>query len=265
MPAPSGKCKLCLAENVVLCDGHVIPRWAYARIRDEREGENPNPMKISGGKAVQVSKQVKEYMFCAPCDEQKFGPYDDYISSLACDGEAFPARDAVGRPQGSVDGIQIVTPGKLDAMRLVYFACSVVWRGHVAASIPRCTLGPVGETFRAYLNDERALPNTIQVTLSLLRDDESGKAELGQLFTMPHSMRKRPHHSHEFALCGMYFAVRTGASRSDVEGTLTSATPMIGIVDRGVYKGWLGTEILKARFGGKRWPLNSNGVRGPFE
>jgi hypothetical protein len=260
MAARIGKCLLCLRENVTLCDGHVVPRWAYERLREERSGENPNPMLISGGKALQTSKQVTEYMFCKPCDELKFGPYDEYVSTLAFNGDVFPAMESLGRLgwAGSLGGAE---PGSLDLSRLVYFACSVVWRGHVASSVSGCNLGPLSEAFRAFLNGERPLLSTIQVTLTLLADQPTDKAELRRLIAMPKSQRKRPHFSHEFVLCGMWFAVRTGASKSDIAKTLTSDEALVGIAKWEKFLTWLGPELLTSRYVGKKPPLDSNSVR----
>ena len=182
-------------------------------------GRNPSAIKIKDGEARYTAKQVKEYLLCGDC-EQKLGVYDNYTSVLAFKNGTLPARAAVGAILGSSGRVQVAKPGTLDSARLAYFACSVVWRGHIATTLPRCRLGPttIGESFRAYLNGERAFPPKVLVTLSLLLDDDPTKAQLGQVITMPLSMRNRPNYSHEFALCGMYFAVRTGGGTVSARG-----------------------------------------------
>lgn len=262
MTAPIGKCALCLIDNVELRKSHVIPRWAYTRLRDDRPDENSHPIKIEGGEARFTAKQVKEHLLCCSC-EQKLGDYDNYVSKLAYKDGAFPARDSVGPILGADGGLHCAEPGTLDAARLAYFACSVVWRGHIATAVSRCTLGAatVGEVFRAYLNGERAFPSRVAAMLSLLLDDEPGKAQLGDAILMPHSMRKRPHHSHEFALCGMYFAVHTGVAPADVDRSLVAAAPLIALTPRSTYKSWFGSELTSAKFIGRKPPLGSSGLR----
>lgn len=139
---------------------------------------------------------------------------------------------------------------------------AVLVRQHAADSLPECSLGDrVGEAFRAYLNGERPMQRTVDVTLSLLREDDLNKADLRQLITMPGTQRKRPHWSHEFALCGMWFAVHTGASRTEVEYSLTGTVPLLGLVARSLYLEWVRVLFEGAKFVGRKPPLGTTGVR----
>jgi hypothetical protein len=214
----------------------VVPRWAYARLRDTRPGEPPEPIAIANGVARRSAKQVKEHMLCGDC-EQKLGVYDNDVSKLACEGGRFPALACVGRIVATAsEGSELADAGSLDSARLIYFACSIVWRGHEAQSLPECKLGPLAEDFRSFVNAERGPPPKVIVTLSLLRN-EAGSANMASIVTMPLTQRKRPHFTHEFALCGLYFAVSTGNHNSAWLG-LADVAPIITLVAPAKYKSW---------------------------
>ncbi|HTU58266.1 MAG TPA: hypothetical protein VMF89_07525, partial [Polyangiales bacterium] len=187
----------------------MIPRWAYTRLRDTRAGEPPEPIAIEKGEARRTAKQVKEYMLCGDC-EQKLGVYDNEVSRLACNASQFPAIAHVGRVIATnQEGTELAESGSLDLVRLAYFACSVVWRGHAARSVPDCNLGPLAESFRRFLNGESGPPAKVVLTLSLLRD-EPGSDQMASIISLPQTQRSRPRFNHQFALCGLYFAVSTG-------------------------------------------------------
>lgn len=85
-----GECKLCKNGAVELRESHIIPSWAYKRMRDcSAVGGNPNPIVISNGRASQISDQVKEHLLCESC-EQLFSVNERYVSSIAYEKDGTP-------------------------------------------------------------------------------------------------------------------------------------------------------------------------------
>lgn len=81
-----GTCRLCQTPNIELRDSHIIPGWAYERIRQQAAldsySTNKNPLRVKeNGIAVQVSNEIKEYMLCDAC-EQKFGIQENWFKQL---------------------------------------------------------------------------------------------------------------------------------------------------------------------------------------
>jgi hypothetical protein len=258
MSSELGKCALCLAEPVELRESHILPRWAYLRLRD-RTAKNQEPLFVQNKRAVQRPKQVKEPMLCDDCEHRlKWG--DDYAASLAIDRGTLPARALVGREylvaeRRSSERIALRELGAIDRNRSIYFALSVIWRAHVARSVPECCLGPHAETFRRYLLGTAQLPSRTAVHMSLVDSDEPGWHVVANLMWLPQSNPKRTSDaggsdrffSHEFALCGLYFAVRTGIGPAAGCCGLTGDPPVVEIVSRHVFLSWLPDEIAETK------------------
>ena len=250
MAAPIGTCRLCLANTVSLRDSHIVPAWAYKRIRGD-QGGNPNPIYVSDGKAVPTSKQFSEHLLCADC-EQKLGVTDNYLAKLAyTDGQPVPGFADVGRVVGRHGVYQMAEPGKLDAGKLAYFAASIAWRGHIASTLPDSTLGPHAEPFRQYLLGQRAFPSKCGVAVCVLRDDEPDWERIARTITMPKTQRKAQHFTVEFMLCGFYFTLHTGLA-SPLPGGLSDAQPLIGLAPKTEFVRWIAEPIANARLVGGR-------------
>jgi hypothetical protein len=88
--------------------------------------------------------------------------------------------------------------------------------------------------------------------MSLVDGEESGWHVPANVMSLPQSIRKRhsksgePFFSHEFALCGLYFAVRKGISSATDSG-LTGDPPVLEIVSCRIYLGWFPDELAETK------------------
>ena len=66
-------CKLCKQDRE-LRDSHFLPAAVYAQLRNPAD-QNPNPVLITKKLSLTTSKQMKDYVLCAECEERlsKFG------------------------------------------------------------------------------------------------------------------------------------------------------------------------------------------------
>jgi hypothetical protein len=62
-----GKCKLCLLDKELL-DSHFVGKAVYRRL-SEPSLRNPHPVMMAGDKAKQSSVQLRDYAFCADCEQ----------------------------------------------------------------------------------------------------------------------------------------------------------------------------------------------------
>jgi hypothetical protein len=70
---------------------------------------------------------------------------------------------------------------------------------------------------------------------------------------LPQTQRKGPEDSHEFALCGLYFTVRTG--NYSPATCLAGPTPIVGLVPRSLFFKWIAAGFQDVQFVGKRVPV----------
>src|SRR5688572_14352094 len=100
MGQPIGKCRLCLTDNVELCDSHILPRFAYKRVRPDKGG---GPVFFNGKTAVQTDAQVTEYLLCRGC-EDRFMKVETRFAPLVYDKGQFPLLDKLGKPVSQEPG-----------------------------------------------------------------------------------------------------------------------------------------------------------------
>jgi hypothetical protein len=232
----SASCRLCPKEGVLLRESHIIPAWAYKRLRDPAASNgNPNPVRINDGKrAVQISKQITEAMLCTDC-EQKIGHVENVVSAFVnqSDGSK-PLRD--GLSVSTVDAATIrhvqraVAPDAL-VEYLRWFGLSVLWRAHHSREIDRCSLGPYEAPLRAYLHSGAALGDHFLTVLTYLDDPADMPAGLG--FTTPVS-NPFPDHAnldlHWFHFFGVRFDVFVGEGIPGVWRELWEVHPAMILV-----------------------------------
>jgi len=263
-----GKCALCLSPNVDLQDSHVVPRWAYQPLRDDRPGRNPEPIMVWDGKALQISKQTSEHMLCVAC-ERRFKVDEDYVYSLVPTALDFPARKLVGKPERGVpaDGTAVGV-GQLDRDRIAYFGASVVWRGHTAKCVPDCDLAAFAEPFRQYLLDRTVgFPSGTSSELYVVDNGPKWRRACGTISLPQTTQRERQsssgipihHTSHEFVLLGLYFTLRTESSPF-LRASLYGNPPTVTLTPPSKFLSWFAPHIVKASPRGKLRP--SAAVRG---
>jgi hypothetical protein len=179
MSLPVGQCRLCL-ETALLQRSHYMPAAFYALARGER---NPNGLVITPGGAIKTSQQARRHLLCAGCEQRLAANGEQWVSANCwhCEGD-FPIYQALQSvtPEHSTHGLKIFrTAGEsaIDSARLVYFACSLFWRGAVIDwklgkySLERLSLGPYEEGLRPYLLGSSGLPSNVVVLVTVASTD----------------------------------------------------------------------------------------------
>ncbi len=214
-----GNCRLCHTPDVELQESHIIPKWASKRLRARDSSSNPNPVVITDGQAVQISKQITENMLCVRC-EQKMGRAEKYVAKLAygADGEPVPL-NMLGistTPADSSIGLGYVSIESLNTEKIVYFASSVVWRAYVAQR--RDTGKPrqgqrYQEELRSYLYGSASFPKNARLIMAILFQPANAPTPRHNIVSFPATLRDGGYHRHAFIICGLYFQLFIGSLR----------------------------------------------------
>jgi hypothetical protein len=216
----SGTCHLCRRSPVELRRSHIIPSWAYKRMRlrdDAVEGtkrKNPNPVLLREDQAVQVSNQITDDLLCDDC-EQRFGVDERYAADFAyqADGTAprFFETITLMDPQDQ-DAVRGAFANGIELGTLARFGAGVLWRAHVSKEAPGCSLGDrYGEEFRRYLFAEADFPlKRSRLHAVSGRHSWVGPGEAGRACLLPNSRRLDGFHSHTILVCGMHFEFVVG-------------------------------------------------------
>lgn len=203
-----GKCKLCKTSGVELQESHIIPKWAYKRLRDySPSAGNPNPIVITDGRAAQVSNQITEYLLCRNC-EQRFGQVESYISEIAYSNDGTPIPLQILGIKHDTSS-RFVTLTALDIDKIKYFAASVIWRAHVSKR--KLSLGDkYGEDLRSYLHGSGSFPNNFRISIVILDQPIDSRHPRHNVVAFPTTKIEFGYHRHAFYLCGLYFEVCVG-------------------------------------------------------
>jgi hypothetical protein len=163
-------CKLCKQDRE-LRSSHFLPAAVYAQLRSPAD-QNPNPVLITKNVSMATSKQIKDYVLCAECEERfnKFG--ENWVLANMARPEGFLMQDAVtaAKPIASNENFACYSGAAIPAIdmeALVYFALSVFWRAsahtwkNVSGYMEGIELGPFEETIRRFLLGEQFPDNTV--------------------------------------------------------------------------------------------------------
>jgi hypothetical protein len=211
-----GSCRLCLREEVELQDSHILPKWAYRRLRDDEGGGNPNPFVISETGVTQTSAQVKEYLLCRPC-EQLLSKDEKYVAERADSRTGRSPLLAQIREQrhsftDSGDLHEYGVLPDLDGDAIARFASSVVWRSYVSSHRKSggVRLTPeYAESIRKWLVGEAPQPKEVAVILAVL-DPTDPNAVFDKTASLPHTVKYPDVHGHRLVVCGLLFEVCVG-------------------------------------------------------
>ena len=211
MARPVGICRLCLRLGCKLCESHVVPAWAYEHVR---ESKPEHPILIADGRAVETSKQTKEYLLCDEC-EQRLGRDDNYASTIALrqDGSTAALDHVRKLPYVSRDGVFTeAEPTTLDTDRMLRFGVSVVWRGHICRYVRGCYLGDrYAEEIRRFLLGESSFPENAACILILIEGSPADRSPVDMMFGMPSTVRHDGYDTHRVVVCGLHFDLAVGA------------------------------------------------------
>ena len=219
MTAVLGNCRLCHRPDVELQESHIIPKWAYKRMRAGGPPSSTNPVVITDGKAVQISNQITEHMLCASC-EQMISRAEKYVATLAYgnDGEPVPLNMlgiSTKVADSAVDS-EYVSIASLNTKMIVYFASSVVWRAFVAhrRDTGKPQLGQrYQEELRSYLCGSASFPKNARLVMGILVQIANAQNPRHNIVSFPFTVRDGGYHRHRFYICGLYFELCIGSQR----------------------------------------------------
>ena len=153
-----------------------------------------------------------ERLLCAPCDEL-LATDDNYVLELAyIDGNAaiLSALTPVEDAGEGLSSLCVLGPN-VDRNRLCRFAAAVLWRGHMARSVPACDVGErYAEHLKQFLRGQALFPDHLYLTLLVHLPAPEGQNPIGNLFLTPRSSRQRGYYGHSFAICGLQFLFTAG-------------------------------------------------------
>ncbi len=207
-----GTCRLCVAENADLQNSHIVPKWAYRRVRGR--GRYPDSIVLQGGIAAQKSKQYHEHLLCRAC-EALIEPAERKVATYVYQpGGGAPFNDLVGNVVTATEsGFRFATPGKLSLPDLVHFATSVIWRASVSSIVKNCTL-PVEQSdqFRRYLLGQESFPDCAACIVTFYDIPLADGSEFGALFTLPSTEYPEEGTTvrHTVLICGADFDIYVG-------------------------------------------------------
>jgi hypothetical protein len=141
--------------------------------------KNPNPLVLSEKSAMQVSDQLRGYVFCKDCEDLFNKNGEKWVlANIPRDyGAPFRLQDALGleKPLTIRKDVNLYDGSSIKAFdmdKLVYFGFSIFWRGAAhdwkstsGLSAPKVDLGCYFEPLRRFLRREGPIP--IDVVLSI--------------------------------------------------------------------------------------------------
>ncbi len=144
-----------------MLESHFLPAAVYTQLRDNA-AKNPNPVVMTKQVSQATSRQVKDYVLCAEC-EDRFSKYGEtwVLGNMArTDGFKLQERLVSRTPIGSNENIAFYSTREIPEINmsaLIYFAMSVFWRAsaHVwrnaSGTMQGIDLGPFEEEIRHFL------------------------------------------------------------------------------------------------------------------
>lgn len=181
---PIGVCKLCLQQRE-LQDSHFIPRAVYKCLRTPKD-KNPNPVVVGRRITCTTSRQMKDYVLCADCEERFNKNGETWMMRQLWNGQRFPLGDRlnVALPHYTFERAETLvfsgTAVGIETAKLGYFALSVFWRAAVHAwKMPhgektrKINLGFAEEPIRKFLLGQASFPKDVVLMVTVCTDKES--------------------------------------------------------------------------------------------
>lgn len=208
-------CRLCLKKRA-LQRSHYLPRAVYRSLGNPRTPVK-DPVWMNARIALLTSKQTRDYLLCAECEDLFNKNGERYVAEQMCKKSRFPLLERL-RVSPVVDfslkeGIYSGPAVGVDTDKLAYFATSVIWRGAVhdwispsGGHAERIDLQGFEEPLRKYLLGESSLPSGATVIVTVATDRKS------QNVAYEPSEADGPSRGvYGFLVCGIHFYVFLGA------------------------------------------------------
>ncbi len=214
--APIEPCALCTVPSALI-HSHILPRWAYKRIAEDRP-DRPVPVAVEGDVVMFQSTQLADFLLCAGC-EDKTRAWDGYAAQVSYAKGKFPilehALANVIPDPGNTTRLTIADVSGLDVSALVLFGTSVLWRAAACPNLcPTMRFGPYFDTFRTFVlaGGKAPFPSKARLLLTLMHTPNVPQAQ--QVITKPGAGRMQSCRMYRFMVFGMCFELFVGGLES---------------------------------------------------
>lgn len=175
---PRGICKLC-CKDADLQLSHLIGRAVYKLCRED---DGDDPIVMTTDVVMKTSRQVRDYVLCATCEERFNKGGEQYVTSLFWRRRnGFPLLDKLrlALPIQREPDCQVFSGERvgINTDKLAYYAMSVIWRSgiHQWKTIGNQTFSVVlsaeeEKRIRRYLLGETALLGNVAVVVTVCTD-----------------------------------------------------------------------------------------------
>lgn len=212
-----GQCGLCLEDNVVLQNSHLIPRAVYKKMT--KRAEKNSLITFTDNKTVKRPNQIKKYFLCQTCEQLFNNNGEQWLGMYAYNNGSFLLRDILKKAspfreenEGKYfNGNKVLQDRGID--KLTYFAVSVFWRAaatewkDITDSRQLC-FGPYKEKLRQYLLELCDFPKEAALFVYISESDNSAIADVLN-FPVSHNDEGN-YHDHSFMIPGMRFHLLIG-------------------------------------------------------
>ena len=228
---PEGTCKLCLKTRI-LQDSHFMPKSSFKRLRDPKS-QNPNPIVVTPKKTTKTSKQMKDYLLCAECEDRFNSGGESWMLKMIGHGKRFPLRDRLSVAIPEFKGDEAVQYSGLktgiETDKLGYFALSVLWRGAVhewkgplGDKSSRLDLGAAEEPIRGYLLGETGFPSDVAVIVNICTDRTTR-----EILLQPFPSDGQYGRAFEMVFLGVHFFIVVGPGMNPVVRDMCCVTSKV--------------------------------------
>jgi hypothetical protein len=179
---PDGLCKLC-KETKELRDSHFLPKAMYKYLRGSAN-KNPNPVIVARTVTSATSTQVRDYAFCADCEDRLNKNGEKWVLGQVWNGTRFPLYEriqlAVHRHTLSESRTYSANDVGIDTDKLGYFLLSVLWRAAIhewpapfGGRTDLVNLRGTEEGIRQYLRGKSVFPQNVAIVCEVCTDELS--------------------------------------------------------------------------------------------
>lgn len=168
-------CKMCLKDKPLI-QSHLMPRALYDLCRTE----DSEPVKVTSQVIMQTSRQTKDYLLCAECDNLLSKEGETWLlPKLATYNDGFPLYDILQKvPPDITDddgsmGYAISRNPEINVNAITHFVMGIFWKASAHSWLkdkkePRIELGPYGERVRKFLRGEADFPDNMVLNLGVV-------------------------------------------------------------------------------------------------
>ena len=272
-PPVIGICRLCKNERQ-LQNSHLLSAGFYRAVSD-KTSQNPHPILLTRGGAIQTSRQIRAHALCSECEQRLNNRGEDWVlDNFWRETGDFPLRQKLKKaePVWTRDGKALYKSSDIvgvDVSKLRYFALSIFWRASlvvwpIKGTRSSCiSLGSkYEENLRKYLLDEAGLGRNLSLWIWM-----SDCAEPLMMVNVPAGGKyDEGFRAYHFTIPGLLFSLIVGAQQPEVSRQhccVKSADAPILLTndfDRSLYK-WLfrGSDLTHLTQLSERSPRKSLG------